>query len=255
MRQRGIWNRAAGVRARLLHWISPKSGEMTRQIFGSTIKLDLADYIQRSIYLDTFESRETALIKNYLQAGMTFVDVGANIGYYTLLAASLVKPEGLVIAFEPSPYAYARLAQTVKQNNLPQVKLNQVGLSDAIGTAQLFLPREVGNHSPSMIPHHAGTPVNVPVTTLDEYIEAQKIQHIDLVKIDVEGLEPNVVRGATRAISQRRIKAILCEFNKYWLEQNGSSPRYLYKLLTDFGFKAQDVCDFDADIANILFEL
>src|SRR5918997_736906 len=85
-------------KARLLHSLSPKVGERTVRIYGRRIRLDLSDYIQRSIYLHTFEPQESSLVRNYLKRGMTFVDVGANVGYYSLMASAIVGPEGRVIA-------------------------------------------------------------------------------------------------------------------------------------------------------------
>src|SRR5262249_46342421 len=84
-------------KARLLHSLCPKEGERQRQIFNSRVELDLSDYIQRSMYLGVYEPAESKAIRAYLKPGMTFVDVGANVGYYTLMAASLVGRDGLVI--------------------------------------------------------------------------------------------------------------------------------------------------------------
>src|SRR5580692_4386710 len=90
-------------KARLLNSIGPNSGTRHTRVFGSVFDLDLTDFIQRHIYLGTFEPAETSLVKKHLQPGMTFVDVGANVGYYTALAARLVAGNGgRVIAFEPS---------------------------------------------------------------------------------------------------------------------------------------------------------
>src|ERR1700730_3314616 len=108
-------------KARLLHSLCSREGEQEAEIFGYQIKLDLSDYIQRSIYLSVFEPHESAQVKQYLKEGMTLVDVGANVGYYTLLAASLVGRRGRVLAFEPSPYAFERLVETIRRNNLSQV--------------------------------------------------------------------------------------------------------------------------------------
>lgn len=241
-------------KARLLHSLSPKQGERTVEIFGSSIKLDLSDYIQRSIYLNTFEPHESALVQGYLKRGMTFVDVGANVGYFTLMASALVGVEGMVLAFEPSPYAFGRLLHTIEGNHLPQVRAIQSGLSDASGELQLYLPKISGNHTPTMIANDGGTPINVPTHRLDEYLTACGIDHVDLMKIDVEGFEPNVIRGATSYIQNGRIHAILCELNKFWLEKNNSSPVQLYEEITSFGYELEECRpDFNASIQNLLF--
>lgn len=174
-------------KARLLHALSPKQGEQTVKIFGYSMDLDLADYIQRSIYLNTLERHESSWVKEYLERGMTFVDVGANVGYYTLMAASFVGSEGRVLAFEPSPYAFGRLSSAIKKNSLTQVQVAQVGLSDTSGELQLYMPKTKGLHSPSMIANEGGSPISVPVRRLDDYLMEAKVDHVDLIKIDVEG--------------------------------------------------------------------
>jgi FkbM family methyltransferase len=241
-------------KARLLHSLCSRDGELDTEVFGYDMKLELGDYIQRSIYLGTFEPRESAQVRNDLKPGMTFIDVGANVGYYTLLAASLVGRRGRVLAFEPSPYAFDRLVETIKRNNLSQVRAIQSGLSDGSGEEHLFLPDARGNHSPSMVPNGGGRPINVPVRRLDDWLAEHEVDQVDLMKIDVEGFEPNVIKGAAKYIQQGKVRAILCEFNKYWLEMNGCSLPQLYDLLTSSGFvSAQGEPDFDSVVQNLLF--
>ena len=241
-------------KARLLHSLCPQQGERTVEVFGSRITVDLSDYIQRSIYLNTLEPHESTLVEGYLKPGMTFVDVGANVGYFTLMAGSIVGAEGTVLAFEPSPYAFRRLLRTIESNQLPQVQAIQSGLSDVAGELQLYLPKMSGNHTPTMIANDGGTPINVATQRLDEYLTARGIDHVDLMKIDVEGFEPNVIRGAESYLQSGRIHAILCEFNRLWLEANNSSPDELYEEIARYGFKPEEGRpDFNATIQSVLF--
>jgi FkbM family methyltransferase len=243
-------------KARLLHALCPKEGEQTVKIFGYSIDLDLSDYIQRSIYLNTFEQDESTWVKGYLKRGMTFVDVGANVGYYSLMAASLVGTEGKVLAFEPSPYAFGRLATAIRKNSLAQVQVAQVGLSDVSGELQLYMPKTSGNHTPSMIANDGGAPINVPVRRLDDYLMAAKVDHVDLMKIDVEGFEPNVLRGTESFLKTGRISAILCEFNNYWLEANNTNSSRLCKEIIQHGYRlASGNPDFHVGCQNLLFKL
>ncbi|MDB9308639.1 FkbM family methyltransferase [Aphanizomenon sp. CS-733/32] len=244
-------------KAGFLHLICPKVGEKTIDFYGYELSLDLSDYIQRSAYLNVFEPYESNLIKNYLKTGMTFIDVGANIGYFTLMAAALVGSEGKVIAFEPSSYAYNRLKNTVNRNNISQVSLVQAGLSDSESTIQLYIPdNQWGNHSPTMIKNNSGQPINVPVFRLDEYLKSNNIAYVDLMKIDVEGFEPNVIEGAREAIESKKIHSILIEFNKYWLECNGSSVASLYQKLLELGFKSKTQnIDINSSLQNLFFSI
>ncbi|MDK2460227.1 FkbM family methyltransferase [Aphanizomenon sp. PH219] len=244
-------------KAGLLHLICPRVGEKEIDLCGYKITLDLSDYIQRSVYLNVFEPYESNLIKNYLKPGMTFIDVGANIGYFTLMGATLVGREGNVIAFEPSPYAYSRLENTVNKNNISQVSLVQAGLSNSKSTMQLYIPDEKwGNHSPTIIKNDGGQPIDIPVFTLDEYLKINNIMYVDLMKIDVEGFEPNVIQGAREAIESKKIHSILLEFNKHWLECNGSSVESLYQKLLALGFKPKNKnIDINSSCQNLFFSM
>jgi len=108
-------------KARLLNRLTEGVGIRSARIFGGRFELDLSEFIQRQVYLGTFEPRETSLVKGYLRPGMTFVDVRANIGYYTALAALLVGAEGRVVAFEPSAYAFEKLSAMASKSDLTQV--------------------------------------------------------------------------------------------------------------------------------------
>jgi FkbM family methyltransferase len=243
-------------KARLLHRLCPKEGERDAEIFGYRISLDCGDYIQRSMYLGTFEPFESSEVKSYLREGMTFVDVGANVGYYTLLAASLVGSRGRVFAFEPSAYAFGRLEETIRKNKLKQVQAIQAGLGETNGESQLFVSHRKGNHTPSMVPNAGGSPVAVPLLRLDDYLAEHKVDHVDFMKIDVEGFEPNVIRGARKYLERGKIHAILCEFNAHWLTANKSSSHALYELLMSHGFKsASGEPKLDARVQNILFTI
>jgi len=244
-------------KAGFLHLICPRVGEKNVDFYDYKLTLDLSDYIQRSVYLNVFEPCESNLIKNYLKPGMTFIDVGANIGYFTLMASALVGSEGKVIAFEPSPYAYGRLEDTINRNNISQISIIQAGLSNSRGTIELYISDDKwGNHTPTMVKNDGGHPIEVPILTLDEYLKDNKIEYVDLMKIDVEGFEPNVIEGARIAIESRKIHSILLEFNKDWLEGNGSSVNSLYQKLLGLGLKSKNKgIDIDSPLQNLLFSI
>lgn len=240
-------------KGRLLQSLCPKEGEQDTKVFGYTITADLSDYIQRSMYLKVYEPYETSLVKRYLKPGMVVVDVGANVGYYALLAASLVGEKGKVLAFEPSPYAFGKLSDTIHRNHLTQIHAIQAGLSGNSGEACLYLPKRRGNHTPSMIPNDGGAPHRVSIYKLDDCLKAEGIEQVDLMKIDVEGFEPNVIAGAGEYLRRGKIRAILCEFHTSWLERNGSSSSELYDTLVGLGFRAQGGNpDFSLGLQNIM---
>jgi FkbM family methyltransferase len=222
---------------RLLGSVAPTEGERAVQVFGYRVRLDLAEAIQRWIYLGAFEPQETALVRAWLKPGMTFVDVGANVGYFSLLAASLVGARGRVFAVEPSPYAHARIRATVEANRLRQVRAFQMGMSSAPGELTLYVQPEAAHfHSPTMSAASGGEPVTVPVGRLDACLDEWGVETVDLIKVDVEGHEPFVFEGAARVLSSGRIRAALVEFNDFWLRQQGGTPDSLYRTLLAAGF-------------------
>jgi FkbM family methyltransferase len=226
---------------KLLGSVAPQSGERTARLFGYDVRLDLREMIQRWIYIGAFEPHETSLVRSWLRPGMVFLDVGANVGYFTLLAASRVGKTGRVHAVEPSPYAHGRLSESVRANGLSQVSVHPIGLSAEPGTLNLYLPPEAdGFHSPTMSGDFGGPVVQVPVRRLDDALGEWEVEAVDLMKLDVEGHEPRVLEGALGALSSGRIRAVVCEFNDYWLRQQGSSPEALYAMFADAGFTDVD---------------
>jgi FkbM family methyltransferase len=223
---------------RLLDGIVPRRGSRTARVFGFRMELDLAEAIQRWIYMGAFEPVESAMVAGWLRPGMTFLDVGANFGYFTMLAASRVGPEGRVLAVEPSPYAHERLARSLEANRIRQARAFRMGLSSRAGELNLYVPAaDRGFHSPTMSAGSGGEPVVVPVRRLDDCLEEWGVERVDLMKIDIEGHEPQALEGGYGALSSGRIRAVLCEFNDHWLREQGGSPAALYEMLLEAGFR------------------
>jgi FkbM family methyltransferase len=248
-----LWRSRFRGKARLLNSLAPRRGEYTIKLFDYIAELDLRDLIQRQMFLGTFEPNESALVSQALRPGMTFVDVGANVGHYTLLAAAAVGDAGHVFAFEPGPYAYARLRSTVEKNKISQVMVLPIGLSDVAGTVPLFIGRKVGNYTPTMIANEGGDPVDVVVRTLDECLDEFGVDRVDVLKIDVEGYELRVLKGAMKALRAGRIRALLCEFNDPWLKAARTSSAELYEMVTKLGFEEHRAPATPHDVQNRFF--
>lgn len=217
--------------------VSPR-GERCATVFGLRVQLDLSDLIQREIYTGVFEPAETKWVKSYLRPGMTFVDVGANVGYYTWLAASLVGNSGRVLAFEPSPQAFQRLIGILAANNVTWVDCHNVALSDREGVLKLHIPPiSYGNHNPSMVPYCQGmTSLEVRAETLDRVCQTAGVARIDLLKADVEGAELAILKGAEAIVRAGMVRAVLCEFNPTCVQDAGSSIAELEAWFSAHGF-------------------
>lgn len=185
-----------------------------------------------------YEPKETELFRRILQPGMTFVDVGANIGYFTTLAAKLVAPGGRVIAVEPDLENFTLLQKNIEANSLCNTDLMNVALAAAPGSARLY--RSHVNHGdyrlycPEAFPQDS---VEVKVETLDRALDTLKVDRVDIAKLDVQGYEVEVLEGMSRTIAANKGMVILSEYWPYGLKQAGRSARQFIELLQGAGFE------------------
>lgn len=183
-----------------------------------------------------YEKYETELFKKLVKKGMIVVDIGANIGYYTLLAAHLVGDEGKVFAFEPDPYNYSLLCRNIEVNGYRNVIPVQKAVFNKSGKMKLFLDKNnLGGHSLSEANVDKGVSTTVETTSLDEYFENTN-HKIDVVKMDVQGSEMEVLNGMTNTINQNEKLEIITEFWPFGLRNAGSSPTDFLRKLAEYGF-------------------
>lgn len=205
------------------------------------MKLDLSNYVDRMIYLGCYEPLNTYRFKRILKHGMTVVDVGANIGYFSLLSAYLLGASGKVFAVEPHPANFAILREVVSSNGLEQVVCVDFGLGEKedVGNVLMSSLSDVENRTASMVPPKNGNSFQVRVRTLDNCADEWNIDAIDLLKIDVDGFETAILRGARKLMAAGKIRNIIIEYNDYWLAESGSSEQILTELIEKHGFKEQ----------------
>jgi len=192
------------------------------------------------------------ILERLLREGDLYVDVGANIGYMAVSASRAVGADGLVLAVEPEPRMRAKLLQNVELNCANNVRIIPMALGDEIGTTHFSVATEEGL---SRIDHGKGAnpcmvlleKIEVAVTTLDALVEELAIgRHIRLVKIDVEGYEYAVFKGAAKLL-QRATTIFIFESNPGALAQNGVSLVEIHSLLTDAGYEAYAIKGHTAD--------
>ena len=161
--------------------------------------------------LGWFEPYETRLIQRLVSPGNVVVDVGANIGYYTLQFARLVGSEGHVFAFEPDPHNFELLQRNVWQNGYQNVTLVRAAITATAGKIQLFQnPDNQGDHR--IYASDAGrTSVDVDAITMDEFFAADD-RRLDLVKMDIQGAEGAAFKGMQTLLSNGRVARIVTEF-------------------------------------------
>ncbi len=190
------------------------------------------------------EKYETEVFKKKVREGMVVVDVGANIGYYSLIAAKLVGKSGIVYAFEPMLSNYALLCKNIEINSYINVVPIQKAVSNKTGKSKLWYEKDWSG-SPSFwkecaltVSHHKslekGGFVEVETIALDEFLRNQKV---DIIKIDAEGAEGLILDGAKRILKSNYPLVIFMEFWPDALRNLGTNPIGLLYKLQEYGFK------------------
>ncbi len=189
----------------------------------------------------SFEPNEFAFLDRVLKPGMTFVDVGANDGYYTLFAAQRVGPSGRVLAIEPSSRERLNLEHNIARNRLGNVKVLPVALGDACGMAELYLAQSshAGHNTLGRFANDgvkAGGTERVKLRTLDSLAGDSPFDRIDVMKIDVEGAEANVIAGARDVLAATR-PLIVLEISDKALRGQGSDAGRLIAILRELNYE------------------
>jgi FkbM family methyltransferase len=184
-----------------------------------------------------WEAYETQLTLQHLHAGDVYVDVGANIGYYTLLAAQCVGQQGKVIAYEPDPANFALLEQNVVLNKLHNVQVFPFALFDKNAAGKLFLSAD--NFGDHRIYDSTATRHSHEITLVHggEHLST-KTNRIDFLKIDTQGAEFFVLNGLKQLIMQNRNHLrMMLEFCPYGIRHSGADGHTLVQLLADTGMQ------------------
>lgn len=200
--------------------------------------LDKQEFIQYQIHYFGWEVNESMLLGRALQPGMIFFDVGANVGYFSLLAAAIVGNQGRVFSFEPVSRTREMLMRNVKLNGFNNVELLPFALADHNGSREIFYypGQDCGSNSFGRYSTDAGKET-VECITWDRFMEERGVGNVDIAKIDVEGAELKVLRGAMHVLSQRSAPDLLIEINPERLAANGDTPKKVIDLLTDLGYR------------------
>ena len=193
------------------------------------------------IYYQGLSEPETAdFVKQFLRPGMTFVDVGAHIGEYTLIAAKVVGVTGSVHAFEPQSSLFPILTKNIEINGFEHVTLNQTAVSDRTGQIefQVFDESSVSSIRKKTATDKKSNIVKVPTISLDEYLSSFNLR-ADLIKIDVEGAEKLVFQGAYQLLNLPKFQAPtwIFEYSPNSYQGFGYQASELLALLTKSGYE------------------
>lgn len=226
--------------ANLYEEMLSKIGEGVRSEFvmmdGQKLFLDKEDSLMLSIKNKEHELTEIKYLKQIIKKGDNVLDLGANIGVYTLIFAKLVGESGHVFAFEPDPSNFELLSKNVKENKHENTTLVQKAVSDKNGKIDLYVSKR--NFASHRI-FDAGDnreSIEIDVTTLDEYFKKNE-KPIKFIKMDVEGTEGATLLGASKILENSKDIIIMMEYFPKFIKKFGMIPEKILKSLIEKNFE------------------
>lgn len=227
---------------------------------GLRYRLDPDKHTQENILVSLghgsfYESATSQVVLRLIGEGDRVIDVGAHVGYYTLLASRLVGSSGRVLAFEPNPETYPGLVANLLLNDVANVLALNCALGGEPGLADFFLNDD--NEGESALwdvsslyrSRDSKRRVSVAVTTLDQVALDCGWQACKLMKLDAEGYETRILRGGLKLFGQMRPRHVICEINRFALERCGTSELELRSVFEEMGYQThlinlegQDLC-------------
>lgn len=220
-------------------WFRLLPERTVRTSWGPKIQVDPSNFVERRLAYGTFETEVIEFFKDELISETTvFADIGANIGFYSLLYAFEIGPESIVHAFEPLPSNVERFEQNLQENGFESITIHRIALSDATGTASLSVsenhPGEatLGNEPKST---ESDRTVDVPQRRFDDIVTS--IDDPQLIKIDVEGAEGRVIEGAYEYLTDQQ-PGLLLEIHPRMLREFGDSSKLILDSLAKAGYES-----------------
>lgn len=221
---------------------------VARRINNILFEYDLEGYRGTPpMYFGSYALLVIDVMKRFLRPGDTFIDVGANIGYLSAIAAGLVGTSGQVHAFEPVPEYFRKLARLARNNPQYSIFANEVALGAEAGTSTIYITREQGQNT-LVRSYKADSEIactaSIPVIRLDAYLHKKSLSRLSLIKIDAEGFEFPILKGLARyfeTCTQR--PAIICEIAPRAYALNGQTLGELDAYMAQRGYVARDLID------------
>ena len=232
------------LKGRKLRWqlLASRNGSLVSELQpGLKMRLYGDSELCHLIYCRHFEANEREFLNRFLRPGDVFVDVGANIGLFTLIAAERTGLQGKVLAFEPTAKTFGRLVENVRLNKFTNVECLKLALSDSRGNLPLNQCSEgydAWNSLAKPVSKGSLQPELVEAVDWDQFAqERDLIGSVTMMKIDVEGWENRVLAGGKQFFSRSDAPVLQVEFTDEAAEAAGASCRALYDCLQSYGYK------------------
>jgi FkbM family methyltransferase len=228
---------------RLLRW-----GRVEVQVADGRFWLDMAsNFGIRVTSAEGYEPETKALLVSFLKPGMAFVDLGANEGFFSVIAARAVGPTGRVLAIEPQSRLGPVIRRNLELNDAANVTLAQVAISAEAGVAEFNLAPDTnsGSSGLSRATRYANPTQSVRTLTLDLCLQEHALTMVDVMKIDIEGYEYEAVLGAKELFRTLKVRCLLIEIHDKLLSARGLRPQDISDFLLSCGYERQERLGFE----------
>jgi FkbM family methyltransferase len=233
----------ANIRARV-NRLSYAKPVVLQDVYGVRFILEPWDAAARGERVSgAFYRDEFSALRRLISEGDTVFDLGANVGLHAALFSKWVGSAGRVLAFEPVPETAWQLRETLALNRCANVEVYELAILDRAGHAEMntFGPRHAAWNTfgrPKFGDVTANDVITVPIQDLDTFCNDERIDHIDFLKIDVEGFERSVIQGAKELLTSNRIGSLSFEISQIPLEGSGVKPKEIFDALRACGYAA-----------------
>jgi FkbM family methyltransferase len=228
---------------RLLRW-----GRVEVQVADGRFWVDMAsNFGIRVTSAEGYEPETKALLSSFLRPGMVFVDLGANEGFFSVVASRLVGPAGRILAIEPQSRLGPVIRRNLELNDAANVTLAQVAISAEAGVAEFNLAPDTnsGSSGLSRATRYANPTQSVRTLTLDLCLQEHALTMVDVMKIDIEGYEYEAVLGAKELFRTLKVRRLLIEIHDKLLSARGLRPQDISDFLLSCGYERQERLGFE----------
>lgn len=195
--------------------------------------------------LGPYEPELAAALRSLLGPGGSFVDVGANEGYFSVIASKLVGASGRVLAVEPQRRLRTILEKNFELNAVANVEIAEVAISDRRGSATLHLSPDTNTGSTALeqTTRYATQTASIETCTLEEFLATHELERVDLMKMDIEGFEYEAILGSPEVFRKHRVRALALELHGRMLVARGRAPEDIASFLQSCGYQVDRSLD------------
>lgn len=233
----------------ILKLVIPKEIELKEGVF---LELDQSDPVASgAIALGVYERYESELFRSKIKPGMTIIDIGANLGYYTAIASRLAGEQGSVLAFEPEPNFFKLLSRNISRNDLKNVINFELAIAEKTGLTNLYLSNDNKGHNSIINSEELKNSVQVKTTTLDDFLASHKITKVDMIKMDIEGAEILALEGMKNTL-MKHLPLLFLEFSPNSIIKINRNPIDLLSTLQEIGYSIFEINKAHHQLDNIV---